>query len=178
MDRRLFLGISLPQIIIKDIQEIEESIGSQLFWNPIENLHITALFLGLIEEEYLEKIYKILDALKIGKFLIEIDKIDYSPGERMLWLYFKENDALKNFNKNIIEFLEKENVPFQKDNRGFDFLPHINLLKIRDEKFIMNNNKIPKAVDLKFQAEELNLYESMLGRSFVIYEIIKTKKLV
>ena len=96
----------------------------------------------------------------------------------MLWLYFKETDALKNLNKNLIEFLEKENVPFQKDNRGFDFLPHINLLKIRDEKFIMNNNKIPKAVDLKFQAEELNLYESMLGRSFVIYEIIKTKKLV
>lgn len=173
MKKRLFIGIPLAKEILEKIKKIEKSIDKRLPWIPIENLHLTLIFIGWVDEDFIKKISEVLDLVKFELFSIKIKKIDYALNNQMIWLYFKERKVLNDLHKMFSEFLEKEKIPFEREKRKF--LPHINLIRLKDVRYGKQN--VRKLLNWEFQADKINLYESKLQKPFAKYEILKTKRL-
>jgi len=183
MRKRLFFAIPLTKGLYPKIGRLEDEIDKKLKinWIPLKNLHLTILFLGNIEINYLPTIFEIMERAylenkEIFKCLhLKIKKIDYGPPgkKRMIWLYLDKNERIKLIKDILEDYLKNENIPYQKEER--DFLPHINLARLKNFK---NLPEIKQDFNWSIILNELNLYESYLEKPFARYEILKTIKLI
>jgi 2'-5' RNA ligase len=181
MKKRLFIGIPITKGLYQKISSLEESIDKRLNWIPLKNLHMTILFLGNIDINEIPEIVNIMDEVKLKykdyfkKLNLKIKKVDYGPPGRknMIWLYVEKNENLEKIKKIFEEELENRKIYFQREDR--DFLPHINLIRLKNRK---NLKDIKKELNWNVIFTEINLYESHLKKPFVEYEIIKTIELI
>ena len=181
MKKRLFIGIPITKGLYQKISSLEESIDKRLNWIPLKNLHMTILFLGNIDINEIPEIVNIMDEVKLKykdyfkKLNLKIKKVDYGPPGRknMIWLYVEKNENLEKIKKIFEEELENRKIYFQREER--DFLPHINLIRLKNRK---NLKDIKKELNWNVIFTEINLYESHLKKPFVEYEIIKTLQLI
>lgn len=181
MKKRLFIGIPITKGLYQKISSLEESIDKRLNWIPLKNLHMTILFLGNIDINEIPEIVNIMDEVKLKykdyfkKLNLKIKKVDYGPPGRknMIWLYVEKNENLEKIKKIFEEELENRKIYFQREDR--DFLPHINLIRLKNRK---NLKDIKKELNWNVIFTEINLYESHLKKPFVEYEIIKTLQLI
>jgi 2'-5' RNA ligase len=181
MKKRLFIGIPITKGLYQKISNLEESIDKRLNWIPLKNLHMTILFLGNIDINEIPEIVNIMDEVKLKykdyfkKLNLKIKKVDYGPPGRknMIWLYIEKNENLEKIKKIFEEELENRKIYFQREER--DFLPHINLIRLKNRK---NLKDIKKELNWNVIFTEINLYESHLKKPFVEYEIIKTIELI
>jgi 2'-5' RNA ligase len=181
MKKRLFIGIPVTKGLYQKISSLEESIDKRLNWIPLKNLHITILFLGNIDINEIPEIINMMDEVKtkykehFKKLNLKIKKIDYGPPgkKNMIWLYIEKNEALEKIKKIFEEELENRKIYFQREER--EFLPHINLIRLKNKK---NLKDIRKELNWGVVFTEINLYESRLKKPFVEYEIIKTLQLI
>lgn len=154
------------------IEKLERKIDQRLPWIPIENLHLTLVFLGWLEEEYVEKVTQLLRQLKAESLNLMVEKIDYSPGaKRMIWLYLGSNPKLLNLQSDLVRLWGAQKFPFEKEKR--EYLPHINLIRLQGTY----GKNIKQALGWKLEAEEVNLYESILTKPFARYEVLKSVRL-
>jgi 2'-5' RNA ligase len=181
MKKRLFIGIPITKGLYQKISSLEESIDKRLNWIPLKNLHMTILFLGNIDINEIPEIVNMMDEVKtkykdyFKKLNLKIKKVDYGPPGRknMIWLYVEKNENLEKIKKIFEEELENRKIYFQREER--DFLPHINLIRLKNRK---NLKDIKKELNWNVIFTEINLYESHLKKPFVEYEIIKTLQLI
>jgi 2'-5' RNA ligase len=181
MKKRLFIGIPITKGLYQKISSLEESIDKRLNWIPLKNLHMTILFLGNIDINEIPEIINMMDEVKtkykdyFKKLNLKIKKVDYGPPGRknMIWLYVEKNENLEKIKKIFEEELENRKIYFQREDR--DFLPHINLIRLKNRK---NLKDIKKELNWNVIFTEINLYESHLKKPFVEYEIIKTLQLI
>lgn len=183
MRKRLFIALPLTKGLYPKIDDIEREIDRKfkVNWIPMENLHLTILFLGYIEIDYLNVIIESINKVYIeNKELfrplnLKVTKIDYGPPgkNRMIWLYFEKNEKLKIIKEKIEEELEINNVKYQKEKR--ELLLHINLARLKN---LRNLPTIKKELNWSIVLTELNLYESYLEKPFARYEVIKSWDLV
>ena len=172
MKKRLFIAIDLPKDIKEHIKvlekEIDRKFGQKLFWINEENLHLTLLFLGYIDEQKIDEIVKLLNGLsKPEPFQLKINQLKYGPDERvkrMIWLIFEESKELQEFQQSIECILEKGNIPFHKEHRPY--LPHINLIRFKEKIY---KPPIQKDLNFEFKVESFILKESVLKRSGAEY---------
>lgn len=135
MKRKVFISINLPERTKKRlIKTIEKWQDLPVKWVKENNLHITLLFLGFVDEESMvevcEKVAKITEETEI--FDIEFDEINFGPTEndpKMIWVGGKNNENLRR----LVEKIEKSLEIFSSAKK--EFRPHITLGKIRQKKW-------------------------------------------
>ncbi|GBE17252.1 2',5' RNA ligase family [bacterium BMS3Abin15] len=175
MQRRIFIGIELPQQARKQlIQATEKWQNLPVKWGRIENMHATLLFLGYIDDEMIPEI---CDKIRKGCqksdiFDINFEKIVLGPDAkraRMFWLEGNPSEKLKQLKNNIGEELGI----FQRENKAI--CPHITLGRIKRIAW----KKLPKvpAIDeelsLSIPVESVQIFESLIEegkRKFIVLE--------
>mgnify|MGYP001626198463 CR=1 FL=1 len=183
MKKRLFFALPITKGLYPKIGSLEDEIDKKfkINWIPLQNLHLTILFLGHIDINFLPVIFNLIDEFYIENkeilkpLNLRIKKIDYGPPDkkRMIWLYIEKNERLKAIKDLLEEKLIKNAIPFQKEER--EFLPHINLSRLKNYK---NLPDIKKELNWSVIFNELNLYESYLEKPFARYEILKSIKFI
>jgi len=180
MKLRLFLALDLTPGLISKIghleEKIEKTLGFKINWIPLKNLHLTLLFLGHLNYEDYLKIIEILDELPPVKgFDLMIRKIAFGPPgkKNMIWLYLEKNKNLEDLKNYFEEKLEAEKIFYKKEERRY--LPHINLIRLRDVKI---DKEIEEDLGWRVKLYQLSLYESKLKKSGAEYEKLKTVNLM
>lgn len=174
MKIRLFIALTLTKGLVKKIGFLEERIDEKTKikfpWIPLKNLHLTLVFLGNVSYQDFLKIKKMFQNLDWNKRIeAEVEKIDYGPpgSKRMIWLYLKKNDKLRELKKLIEERLNQAQVIYHREER--DFLPHINLSRLKNTQDLPD---IKEKLNWNIVFNELALFESILKPKGAIYEKI------
>jgi len=172
--RRLFIAIDSPVIKEKIMSYLEGKNwpAGFRFVGP-DNLHLTVLFLGEINEEQIVSIITALKELtsQLSPFPIELNQIDYGPSPqrpRLVWFYGPYSPFLDQLKANLEELLEAKGVRFSKDRR---LLPHLTLFRLKNE----DSHSLPPLKDklaLSFEAQSLKLMESHLAKGGAQYETL------
>jgi 2'-5' RNA ligase len=171
MKLRLFIALSLTNNLLKKIGFLEEKIDKKVKidfpWISLKNLHLTLVFLGYLDYEDYLKIDEIFKEIKFKRINAKIKKIDYGPpgSKRMIWLYIEKNKELEELKDTLEKRLEQKEINYQREER--EFLPHINLARLRKEK---NLPEIKEELDWQVVFNELVLYQSHLKPEGVLYE--------
>lgn len=150
-------------------------------WERPEKLHITLKFLGSTEEGKLDGVIDIVEtsAQNTGPFEIEIAGTSSFPSPkspRLLWLGVNEpSGTLKDLAERIDRHCAK--FGFEKEKRVFK--PHLTIARIRDPRTAADLGIAHDAGGfgpIKFDCDELILYESELGRAGSVYSKLAVAK--
>lgn len=176
MKKRIFIALPLTKGLYPKIANLEEELSKKfkVNWIPLKNLHITLLFLGSMNVEYIVKIKEIIDRLidenkeLFKPFNLRVKKIDYGPPgkKRMIWLYIEKNDRLSLIKEKLEKKLDENSIPFKKEER--ELLLHVNLARLKN----LNDNlpEIKKELNWAIILNEIVLFESHLEKPFARYE--------
>ncbi len=176
MKSRIFIGISIPEKAkLKLIKTIEKWRELPIRWIKESNLHITLIFLGLINKEVIpdicEKIKNIVENTNI--FDVKFDQIELFPSieePKLIALVGKINGELKDLVNTIEKKLGISNIPKKS------FKPHITLGRIRKEKWEVLENKpfIQEKFLLDIPVETIEIISSELGKNGSNYIILES----
>ena len=177
MKKRLFLALPLSDSLIdhffsyqQKLAGIERLKDCGIRLTVRENLHITVLFLGFLEEE---KIGLIFEAVKKVCRMITPFSLEFSHAEmnRLVWAVFKRNETyekLKNLLEEELAGIIGEN--FREKNRKT--IVHATLARFKKEGGMINLPEMD-IVDRKFICDKILLFESQLRNTGPIYSVIK-----
>ena len=176
MKRKIFISLNLPKQTKKRLSKaIEEWDDLPVKWTKEDNLHITLLFLGFVDDDAAFEISeKVVFAVKDFEiFDIEFDSIGLGPDEndpKMIWLIGKENKELLA----LIEKLEKELGIFTRAKKGFR--PHITLGRIRKQKWddLPEKPKVSKGLPLIVTAESVDVMASDFEGGSTEYAMVES----
>jgi 2'-5' RNA ligase len=179
MKRKIFVSINLPSRTKKRlIRATEKWQDLPVKWSKEENLHVTLLFLGFVDDdstyEVCEKVLKITPTEEI--FDIEFDSIELGPTAvepRMVWVTGQASEELKN----LVEKIEKELGIFVSSKK--EFRPHITLGKIRKNKWdeLPEKPTIQKDFPLTVSVESVDVMASNFEGDGMEYTIIESCEL-
>ncbi|MDP1833483.1 MAG: RNA 2',3'-cyclic phosphodiesterase [Candidatus Moranbacteria bacterium] len=179
MKRKIFISINLPSRTKKRLVKATESWQElPVKWSKEENLHITLLFLGFVDDDstyaVCEKVARVTENSEI--FDIEFDSIGLGPtaeDPRMVWVAGQASEALKN----LVEKIEKELGIFTSSKK--EFRPHITLGKIRKNKWdeLPERPSIRKEFPLLVTAESVDVMASNFEGDGMEYAIIESCEL-
>lgn len=180
MQRRIFIAINLPQELkdgILDWQKKRQKL--RVSWTKPENMHITLVFIGEIEEYMVDKLLEAtrVTAKNFKPFEISVDRIHIGPNlnmPRMIWLSGPENENLSNLARQFTDGLKKEGIELN-NNHGFKL--HITLARARNNE--LRGVKIDENFDFSFLAESVKVMESRLlpdGPKYSVLERIEFEK--
>lgn len=194
MKKRIFIAINLPENIKGELLKHQEEINS-LFrqektergvmrWTKKENLHITLVFIGYVDDETVYQISRKVKeiASKHHSFYMNLKNICYGPPAkmppRMVWAEAegKEAASLKNdLEKTLID----SGVDFLRENKGFKL--HITLGRINAWTWKRiepeERPEIDREVSLSFNVNSIEVMESVLKRGGAQYTIIESDRL-
>ena len=181
---RSFLAFELPHEIRSGISDVSIDLrksGLNVKWVNVDNIHLTILFLGNIEEDDIhpmeDSIGKICD--KYSSFDISLEGIGLFPDirkPRVIWLGLGGNiDRMGNFRDDLQGILSPFGI--KKENRAFK--PHITLGRFRNPtgkngelgKYLTRYRSISSPV---YTVNELFLFKSELKPSGARYTRINS----
>ncbi len=183
MARRLFIGIPLPEDISGEVVGLRVKLNvdcGRVRWTKEENLHVTVLFLGDVEDgQYGQLLSRLEDAFAhLHRLELTAAQVTPAPPHRtptMLWLAFKPSvgfvamcKAIRKAAKNIFEFKPAHNEP----------LPHVTLARFRDG-IPVPCQKMAKSIEYRrtFVVDECVMYESELSSDGPTYYELRHFKL-
>lgn len=139
---RCFIAIDLPKEIKQYLSRVQ-SLFPKEDMNLVEenNLHLTLVFLGEIEDSKTERIKQLLQDIKINKFNAFLGKIGFFPSKdyiKVVWVSLEPSEFLNRVYLKIHENLKNE---FKLDNR---FESHITLARV---KFLKNKEDFVKKLE-------------------------------
>ncbi len=179
MTSRLFLALEIAPEIIHRIIGIRDSVygpARGVRWEPEEKLHITLKFLGDTDNSIIDSLNERIARVVESRAKMELEFLKFGMFYRdkkpsILWLGTKKNVALQEL------FLELDNAfsafGFKKEER--EFKPHLTLLRVKGRE---DFNKLKELTDLppvelKFRAEKIILFRSLLLPAGSKYEEVK-----
>lgn len=175
---RYFIGIELPELITLEFLRIQQLMTEErLFTGTIvkpDNLHITLLFLGSLDENELAKILDILSTVSHPPFFAELERLEVPQWHppRLVWVSLS-GDGLANLYSSLLTLL-----PQYADNRAFT--GHCTLARIKNTKDKASLKELIESIDvapLSFEVRSFSLYASRTEQTGVEYTIIKIYKL-
>jgi len=183
MLHRVFVAVNLPE----EIKGKLFSFGKKYQFLPCkwvkkENIHITVLFLGNLDNnQLLETIQSTKQVLEDYKpFLVGIERFSYGPDNkippRLIWAKIKKNkefSALKNDIENTIFDLPEYKY---KTKEGKSFNPHITIARIQSFKFraLANKPNIDIPLNMQFEINSIDIMESVLTKKGPEYTILES----
>ena len=81
--KRLFIAAPISRELKNRIKEIEQRTHLSIPWIPLENLHLTLLFLGDVEEERISLIQDAMRSIQFSAFEAMATHVDYAPNQNM-----------------------------------------------------------------------------------------------
>jgi RNA 2',3'-cyclic 3'-phosphodiesterase len=162
---RLFIAVELPPDIRSYIKDLGHGI---LGARPVreEQIHLTLLFLGEVEETLFKDIRECLLEVKKNPFQLQISGVGHFPPRgkpRVIWAGVTPTDELQRLKKRIDKVLLTCSLDLDKRK----FSPHITLARLRDSpiekisEFLASNSflKTPK-----FTVDSFHLFSVRLGK--------------
>lgn len=182
MVKRVFIAINLPQEIKRELLAIQKMFPTlPCRWVGPENLHLTLVFLGnLNDEEILKVIEAVGEAVKQKqKFSFSLDRVCYGPDKKMpprlVWIEGEKSKELAGLKKDLDELLA-EKIKYRPDKR--DFLPHITLARIKTFNWkrleTEQRPEIGLELGLEVPVNSIEVMESRLKRSGAEYQILES----
>ena len=160
---RLFFAVDLPGNLKDKLLAFSSSFREvpNIRWTKKENLHLTILFLGYLNEELLPTILKVAgDVFKTcQKFVLSFENIVPGPignYPRMIWANLEPNPILQKLKIDLENALLKAGVNFKKENRSMRL--HITLARFSPQKIA------EEKIDF---SEKLEVNEILLMQSFL-----------
>lgn len=172
---RSFIALSIPKDTANELGDLAAKMSYQdksnaVRWVDQENYHITLAFLGEQEQTDLERLVERLDEhLTQNEFLINISRLSPFPESKpkLLAAMIDKNEALLDLHQATLAAVRSADLSL--DKRKFN--PHITLGRFRHSRN-QYAGTIPSLGSFEFIAEELVLYESILGSSGARYEAL------
>ncbi|MDP1845961.1 MAG: RNA 2',3'-cyclic phosphodiesterase [Candidatus Moranbacteria bacterium] len=177
MQRRIFVGISIPDDIKKRIFHFVEKELKKLpvAWSRKENYHITLNFLGFTLEE---KIPELRDAIreatsKQKSFELEFFCVEAGPSEkskRLMWITGKEDQELNTLKSR----LDKSLGEVYKKRRKY--IPHITLGRIKkgSRDVIQQDFELKREINFSVPVLSVELFESKYEKGKRIYYVLES----
>lgn len=185
MRHRVFIAINLPENIKKELSFYQEKWPElPTRWTRKENLHITLIFLGYVNDEELFKICKITRELvqKTPPFSLNLNKISYGPSQkqpRMIWVAGQKSKELAELREDLEEALGGKISGFMEENR--DYSPHITLGRLKQWEFkrieLEERPEVSEEISLSFWVESVEVMESRLRPGGPDYLILQSAAL-
>jgi RNA 2',3'-cyclic 3'-phosphodiesterase len=162
---RLFYGVDIPGSVKSDVKAAqkqlkEEGVIADSWTNPAL-LHVTVLFLGMLDGEELPGLMAAgRSAVQgVSPFSIWTGKFGVFAKNRILWLGFAEEEsdvsALKTLNRSLNEALSGK-LPVELDTRPYR--AHLTLArKLKEATKLDQANQLPRT---EIRVTELCLFES------------------
>jgi 2'-5' RNA ligase len=178
---RLFVAVDLDEKIREKISKVCERVSSFQGIKPVEkeNLHITLMFLGEVNEARVEKIREMLSSIEFDPFKIGFRGIGFFPKKgaaRVVWVGISEGEVeLRNLANEVASKLRK--LGFKRDK---EFTAHTTVARIKKKV----DNLREALIDFEnydfgsMIVESFKLKQSILRPSGPIYrdvEIFKAK---
>jgi len=183
MGHRVFIAINFPEDVKEELGNIRDEFPIlPCRWTRKENLHLTLLFLGYLNDEEVLETCRIVKAVgeRHSPFVFELNEISYGPPNkkvpRMVWASGKPVKELTKLNQDL------ENSLFEKiskdSEQGRSFAPHVTLAKIKQwqlrEMELEEIPEINKEISLRIPVESIEVMESELKREGPEYSILET----
>lgn len=180
---RSFIAIEVPRLLQVQLGELQKEIKqaeADVRWMPPGNIHLTLKFLGLVNNEFLEKITAILGPLIAGwkPFALRIRGLGCFPSirnPRVLWVGIDQGKEEITSLQGAIEERAAE-AALAKETRPFQ--PHLTLGRIQSPRrrgpFAQAVENLKEAEVGTFQAREVFLFKSELRPSGAVYTKLKT----
>ena len=132
MDIRLFLAFELPEEIRGIIDEVSREAGKlplEVRWVKVENIHLTIVFLGNVEESMVPRVEEVasLACIRSHPFDISLHGLGFFGNirnPRVLWVGM--NGDIKGMSR-LRDDLQKGLAPFGIKKETRPFRPHLTL---------------------------------------------------
>ena len=191
MKHRIFIAINLPEDIKKRFVDYQSKWPElPIRWTKKENLHITLVFLGYLNDDELLEICKITKevASRNQSFSINLNKICYGPPKkmppRMVWVESAAPEKSEEFGKLQIDLEKSLMIPeeahptLSQKERGRAFSPHITLGRIKTWEFRQiepeERPEVNEEINLSFELNSIEVMESELKRGGSEYTILES----
>ena len=175
MSKRIFLAVNIPNEIRG---EIFEKLGSKIPSGKCkivrkENIHFTVLFLGHFADDAIEELREKLQEIEFGKFKIKISGVGHFKG-RIIWLGTAHGaEELKKLNMLCREITGITDERFH----AHATIARNKFLGREETDELLENLKIEN-FEAEFEAESLDLMESILKKEGAEYELISSVKFI
>lgn len=177
---RIFVAINFPKEIRERIFELNVRWNHLPFrFTHFNDIHITLVFIGALDEEYL---VKVLNALKkVGSlcepFEIKLTDIILAPmlkNAKYIWLNTNAPKALENLHKKVVEALRSAGIRFKLDY--YPYRPHITLARRVQSRGVLNvnNAQLSESLNLTVKINSFEVMESFLSKKGAQYQIIQS----
>jgi 2'-5' RNA ligase len=145
----------------------------QFRWTPPENLHFTMRFIGSVDRSLVEGIAARLVQRPLRAFQLELGEVGtFNRGRlaRVVWLGARSGVEEAS---ELARQVEEECVAAGLEPEGRKFTAHLTLARARPREGAVLP-ALPAAPQLApWQASELVLYSSRLGRTGSVYEVLR-----
>ncbi len=186
MRKRVFIAINLPEEIKKELfQQQKEWKNLPIRWTPKENLHITLVFIGYINNQQLKEISFLTNKAvnSYSSFVVRFKKICLAPpnrSPRMVWLEIERSLEMLHLKQSLEELFLKNSQKtgfFEKERRLFS--PHITLGRIRIFEWnqLKKKPQIEKKFFSEFRVNSVEIMESLLSREGAKYSLLESIQL-
>lgn len=176
-NKRLFIGIQLPQAVRDELREAQDKIAFKAAgrWVEADNMHLTLKFLGNRESSFIEPLSQKLQSIisNYHSFYLTTTVFGSFPSPsraRVLWFGLKDCDELVSMQNNIDTALTE----FGYDQEKRKFHPHITLARFKKPAKIgvdeLNNSL---QINQQFKVDRVVLFESRPANHRVQYSSLK-----
>jgi 2'-5' RNA ligase len=169
---RIFIAINLPENIKKELISFQEKWPElPVRWTKKENLHITLVFIGSVNDEEVLEICKIVRevAKKQKSFALNFKRICYGPPgktpPRMVWIEGEKSMELGKLQQDLENYISNINVG-KSEKR--EYAPHLTLGRIKEWEFKKiepeERPEVETDINLNFDVNSIEIMESELKR--------------
>ncbi len=173
MTKRLFLGIALDKQQTEQIHQLQMQLNKSLRLTPLQNLHMTLAFLGLVSEEIQRQLEEQVSLMFKPKFQQTLTTLTYWQKPQVLCLTGEVPEpALTQLAKACHALTSLFNL--QKN--AHLFTPHITLArKVKSSDQHLSTSVAIKP--LRLSPTKMHLYHSESTEDGVNYHILRSWKL-
>ncbi len=184
---RIFIAINLPKEIKEKLAVYQKKWAElPIRWTRLDNIHITLVFLGYVNNEELLETCKITKevASKHPSFYLNLNKICYGPEgkkpPRMIWAAGEKSQEFAFLKDDLDKSLTwSPSIRFMSEKR--EFSPHITLGRIRQWEWRRiepeERPEIEEEINLSFSVNTIEIMESLLKRKGPEYTILESAPL-
>ena len=180
---RVFIAINLPPEIKKELIFYRKKWENlPVRWVKEENLHLTLIFIGYVEDEDLLEIFEKTKngAEKHQPFFLNFQRICLGPPKKPPRMFWVEGEKSREMSL-LKDDLSGELEGLKRKNEVREFKPHITLgrIKIDEWRQLPEKPKIEEKLNLVVPVNSIELMESKLkptGPDYFVLESINLSK--
>jgi 2'-5' RNA ligase len=186
MLHRIFLAINLPDNVKRKLLTLKDKYQEiPAKWVREENLHITLLFLGNLDDNQLSQTIKTIQEVceKQKPLVVNLKKACFSQNQsdapRMVWVEGEGDATLFSLQKKLEEKIFNLDSFKYKEKENKAFLFHVTLARIRQWEFkkLEEIPEINENLNLRFEVNTIEIMESELKKGGPEYTILDSFEL-